>query len=267
MRTLHVRIVLLGFTLFVFWFGRAMATPNLAVDLCTSCTTVAEFQAYAEQNIPSGAYFGAHMNVLFNIVNPDDFLAADISAHGICLSTADGAPCTWDYTWDDITTTTDEMQVFYADVAPPYQIQVPSSVATTFTGSSQAAVVSAWLYDETSGDAVPIGTNVVTVFPDNSTAEYQVTGSGPAYAFVSDSGHEANGIPESDSGDPVSVTVYVSQTAQRSFSGKITALPNLDARELTVVGPSKGMSGPAYEAYLNSFPVIGVYCIPPICAP
>ena len=48
-------VVLLGFTLFLFPVGRVLA-DNLALDICTSCTTVAAFQSYAEQNIPAGAY-------------------------------------------------------------------------------------------------------------------------------------------------------------------------------------------------------------------
>ena len=93
------------------------------------------------------------------------------------------------------------MEQLFEEMAPSLAIEIPASVATTFTGTSQAAAVSNWLIQDSAGAAVPLGTVIVTVFPDGSGAEYEVTGTNPlTWSFVSDSGHSANGDPENDSG-------------------------------------------------------------------
>ena len=182
--------LILGLALFACLTASAWAVNNLATDLCTSCTTAAQFQTFAESNIPSGAYFetatGPKMEVEFLIFNPGASLAAAISVHGSCLSTADGAPCSWDMTWIEETGSTTDMEQDFEELAPSLAIAVPPSVAPTFTGTSQASAVSAWLAQETAGVVAPLGADVLTVFPDGSSAEYTVTGTNPtAYGFVS----------------------------------------------------------------------------------
>ncbi len=199
------------------------ATNNLATDLCTSCTTAAQFLAYAQSNIPSGAYFetstGEKMEVEFLIFNPDDSLASIISAHGPCLSTADGAPCTWDISWDNLTGTNTEEQHTFSVLAPSMVIHIPPSVATTFTGTSQASAVSGWLNANLGSADPPEGFVTLVAFPDGSSAEYQVTGTNPlAFSLVLDSGYGVNGEPENDSGEPVSTTAVDFLTPPASFN-------------------------------------------------
>ena len=89
--------------------SRVMAT-GLIVQECTSCTTLAGFQSEAYSTpIPASAYSGNKMSVLFEIVNPGAGLLASISVKGFCLSTSDGAPCTWNYVWTDDTNSTAEL--------------------------------------------------------------------------------------------------------------------------------------------------------------
>ncbi|MHB1544937.1 MAG: hypothetical protein ACYCS1_11635 [Gammaproteobacteria bacterium] len=206
-----------------FYATPALVVSNLALDECTNCTTVAAFQSDAAQNIPSGAYFFVHgtphVEAQFLIFNPPASLAAAISVHGICLSTADGAPCQWDLTWVEETGTTAGMEQFFEEMAPSLAIRIPSSVATTFTGTAQSAAVSAWLDQEISGVPAPLGAALVTIFPDGSSAEYQVIGVNPTgYGFLSGSGHAANGQPENDSGEQVSSSTYTQLTPSLAFN-------------------------------------------------
>jgi hypothetical protein len=217
--------LILGLALFACLTASAWAVNNLATDLCTSCTTAAQFQTFAESNIPSGAYFetatGPKMEVEFLIFNPGASLAAAISVHGSCLSTADGAPCSWDMTWIEETGSTTDMEQDFEELAPSLAIAVPPSVAPTFTGTSQASAVSAWLAQETAGVVAPVGADVLTVFPDGSSAEYTVTGTNPtAYGFVSGSGHAADGDPENDSGELVGSVTYTQLTPAVGFNIK-----------------------------------------------
>ncbi len=68
--------LILGLTLAVWPITPVRAaTNNFAEYLCTSCTTVGAFENYAQEHIPSGAYFTnsagtPSMEVLFNIFNP-----------------------------------------------------------------------------------------------------------------------------------------------------------------------------------------------------
>ncbi len=180
---------------------------------CTSCTTVAAFQDYAQGDIPSGAYYvnstgTPHVEALFNVYNPQSDMAAFIGLSGACLSTADGAPCSWNYEWTDPSSIS-ELQQDYAEVFPPLGVEIPSSVASTFTGSTQAPTIESWLASETQSDPPPVGTMVLGVFPDGSDAEYIVAGSSPlSYGFVSGSGHASDGVPIDDSGDTVAVPTF-----------------------------------------------------------
>ncbi len=180
---------------------------------CTSCTTVAAFQDYAQGDIPSGAYYvnstgTPHVEALFNVYNPQSDMAAFIGLSGACLSTADGAPCSWNYEWTDPSSIS-ELQQDYAEVFPPLGVEIPSSVASTFTGSTQAPTIESWLASETQSDPPPVGTVVLGVFPDGSDAEYIVAGSSPlSYGFVSGSGHASDGVPIDDSGDTVAVPTF-----------------------------------------------------------
>jgi hypothetical protein len=250
---------ILGLALIVLSPVRA-ATNNLATDLCTSCTTAAQFQAYAQSNIPSGAYFetstGEKMEVEFVIVNPDDSLASVITAHGPCLSTADGAPCTWDISWDNLTGTTGEEQNTFSTLTPSMGVQIPSSVASTFTGTSQASAVSAWLDSNLASANPPLYFVMQTIFPDGSEAEYQVTGTSPlSFSFVLDSGHAANGEPENDSGEVVSAPQYTFVTSSASFSLiqllKVT-LQQETAYDSAILGKAKGAGTNAMESFLQS---------------
>ncbi len=265
------------------------ATNNLASDICTSCTSAAQFQAYAQSNIPSGAYFwtstGEKMEVEFVIVNPDDSLASVIAAHGPCISTSDSASCTWDISWDNLTGTTTEEQNTFSTLAPSMGVHIPSSVASTFTGTSQASAVSAWLDSSLASANPPLGFVILTIFPDGSNAEYQVTGTSPlSFTFVLDSGHAANGEPENDSGEVVSAPQYTFVTGSASFNLKQLIATTIAQEEEAVqaeVGSShSGASYPALEKLLTSQEVVydqnlghyvsqvwGVSCFEPICAP
>ena len=236
------------------------ATNNLAMDLCTSCTTAAQFQAFAESNIPSGAYFetatGPKMEVEFVIVNPDDSLASVITAHGPCLSTADGAPCTWDISWDNLTGTNAEEQGMFSVLAPSMSIYLPASVASTFTGTSQAAAVSAWLNSNLASGNPPLGFVILTLFPDGSNAEYSVTGTDPlTFSFVLDSGHAADGNPENDSGELETPPAYTAVTSSVLFTLKeLIAVTNSQEAEVAQVklALARGGDGSAVES-VNSF--------------
>ncbi len=191
--------------------GSARAADNVAMDICTSCTNAAQFEDYAMGHIPSGAYFwtsaGERMQVGFFIFNPDPSLAAIIAAHGPCLATVDGGLCTWHLMWDDLTGTTTEEQSTFSELAPSMTIDIPSSVASTFTGTSQEAAVSAWLETNLAKAGPPFNFVIVTIFPDGSDAEYQVTATAPlTFSLVSGSGHAGNGEPLDDSGEPVAAT-------------------------------------------------------------
>jgi hypothetical protein len=215
--------LILGLALFACLTASAWAVNNLATDLCTSCTTAAQFQTFAKSNIPSGAYFetatGPKMEVEFLIFNPDESLASVITAHGPCIATADGAPCTWDISWDNLTGTTAEEQSTFSELAPSMVVHIPSSVATTFTGTSEAPAVSGWLQANLASANPPQCFVTLVVFPDGSSAEYQVTGTNPlAFSFVLDSGHGANGEPENDSGEPISATSVDVLTSPARFN-------------------------------------------------
>ncbi len=228
---------------------RPAAALNVATDLCTSCTTAAQFQTYAESNIPSGAYFetstGEKMQIEFFIFNPYDSLASVISAHGPCLSTADGAPCTWHIMWDDLTGTTTEEQSTFSELAPSMVVSLPASVADTFTGTSQEAAVSAWLGTNLASAGPPLDFVTLVVFPDGSEAEYQVTGTDPlTFSLVADSGHAGNGEPENDSGEPVSATTVDVLTSPASFNvlGQIHVTISLEqAADSFDMGTSPGL--------------------------
>ncbi len=245
------RFLTLGFMIsvavsFMLPVSRAMAT-GLIVQECTSCTSLAAFQSDAYSTpIPASVYSGTRMSVLFEIVNPGAHLLASITVRGFCISTADGAPCRWNYVWTDNTNSMAELEQAFAVVAPQLAIRIPSSVASTFTGTAQASAVSAWLAQESSGVAVPLGTVTVTTFPDGSSAEYQVTGTNPtSYSFVSGSGAAANGDPESDSGVVLTPATYEPLTSSLTFnvpqpSPKLLALLALDeAVESANIGPHK----------------------------
>ena len=221
MRTSNIFVLKLAPFLAVL--GLAFAAPPamaaLALYECTSCTTVAAFQSYAQTAYSSNGWEAEHMNIGFDIFNSSAALAASIHVRAICLSTADGVPCSWDYMWVDSTGSTTDLQQFFEEMAPSLAIQVPSSVATTFTGTSQASAVSAWLDQATAGAIATLGADMLTVFPDGSSAEYQVTGTNPmTLSFVSDTGHAANGQPENDSGQLISVSQYTQLTPSLQFN-------------------------------------------------
>lgn len=208
---------------FLAVLGLALAAPPamaaLALYECTSCTTVAAFQNYAEGAYSSNGWEAEHINVGFDIFNSSAALAASIHVRAFCFSTADGVPCKWDYMWVDSTGSATDLQQFFEAAAPSIAIQIPSSVATTFTGTSQAPAVSAWLDQETAGAIATLGADMLTVFPDGSSAEYQVTGTNPmTLSFVSGTGHAANGQPENDSGQLVSVSQYTQLTPSLSIN-------------------------------------------------
>ena len=219
------RFLTLGFMISVAMcllaVSRVMAT-GLIVQECTSCTSLAAFQSEAYSTpIPASAYSGNRMSVLFEIVNPGAYLLASISVQGFCISTADGAPCTWNYDWTDDTNSMAELEQAFAISAPSQAVQIPASVASTFTGTVQASAVSAWLVQESTGYTIPPGTVFLTIFPDGSSAEYQITGTNPlTYSFVSNTGHAADGDPENDSGQLVSAPTFTPETQPVTFDPK-----------------------------------------------
>ena len=196
------------------------------------------------------------MEVEFLIFNPDESLASVITAHGPCISTADGAPCTWDISWDNLTGTTPEEQGMFSVLAPTMAVHIPSSVASTFTGTSQAAAVSAWLNSNLASGNPPLGFVILTLFPDGSNAEYQVTGTSPVqFTFVLDSGHAADGNPENDSGELETPPAYTAFTSSVLFTLKeLIAVTNSQEAEVAQVklALARGGDGSAVES-VNSF--------------
>ncbi len=216
-------VSLFGLILTVWPASSSRAANNVAMDLCTSCTTAAQFQDYAMGHIPSGAYFwtsaGERMEVEFFIFNPNQSLASIITAHGPCLATVDGGLCTWHIMWDDMTGTTTEEQSTFSELAPSMSVYLPSSVANTFTGTSQEAAVSSWLETNLASADPPLNFVIMTIFPDESNAEYQVTATDPlTFSLVAGSGHAGNGEPENDSGEPVAATGVDVLTPPASFN-------------------------------------------------
>lgn len=230
-------VVLLGFIGLVFMAGRARA-GNLAAEECTSCTTLPLFQQYAAQHMPETQSLGDLTVVHFMLVNPEaDLLAIMTYEHFY-----DDGTGQWINRWFWDTNSTAEMEQDFTVVAPQVAVQIPVSVATTFTGTSQAAAVGAWLVQDGAGAAEPLGAVVVTVFSDGSGAEYQVTDTNPlAYSFVSDSGHAANGDPENDSGEVLTPPTYYGSTPQVTFPPHSlpVRLAHDEAVEQVSIGPKK----------------------------
>ena len=246
--------------------GSAMAT-GLVVETCTSCTTLAAFQNEAADTIPASAYNNM-VTDRFIIVNPSASLLANILYHSVCLSTADGAPCTLHQSWAYATNSIPEMEEAYEMAAPPLAVQIPASVADTFTGTAQAPAVSAWLAQESSGVAVPLNTVVLTTYADGSSAEYQVTGTDPtSYSLISDSGRTPDGLPVNDSGQPINMTSYTTMSQPVTFNPTyhkelLAQIAWEIAHEEVTIGPhpcttQACMSGSsvAFENFFNSFPV------------
>ncbi len=236
------RFLTLGFmisAIVIFLAARYAMAGGMAAETCSSCTTLPQFQQYASQHIPAGAYSSGDLTIVhFMLVNPGAGLFATMTYEHFY----DDGTGQWVNQWFWGTNSTAEMEQDFAVVAPQLAVQIPSSVATTFTGTSQAAAVSTWLVQDSAGVAVPLGTVVVTVFPDSSGAEYQVTGTNPlTYSFVSNTGHAANGDPENDSGEELSPPTYNGLTSQQTISTKpIQAqLAHDEKVEQSTFGPKK----------------------------
>ena len=83
-------------------------------------------------------------------------------------------------------------------------VEVPTSVAATFTGSSEAPTVSAWLEQHFPGAGLPLDALGLVAFSDGSWGEYQVVSTAPlTFQFVLNTGHSASGWPLNDSGQPI----------------------------------------------------------------
>ncbi len=189
---------------------------GLAVEECTSCTSLVQFEQYAAQNMPSGASGSGGLTLIhFVLVNPNAALLATMTYEHFY----DDGTGQWVNRWFWGTNSTSEMEEAFAVAAPPFQINVPSSVATTFTGSAQAGTVSAWFDEVNAGTAVPLGTVALVVFSDGSSAEYQATSTDPtAWSFVPESGHATDGSPENDSGQVVNAPSYNYYTQDQSVT-------------------------------------------------
>ncbi len=231
-------IFLLGFAVLVFMVGRARA-GNLAAEECTSCMTLPMFQQYAAQHMPSGAYSSGDLTLVhFILVNPGAALLATMTYEHFY----DDGTGQWINRWFWGTNSTAEMEQDFAVAAPQLAVQIPTSLATSFAGTSQQSAVSDWLVQDSAGAAVPLGTVVVTVFSDGSGAEYQVTGTNPlTYGFVSNTGHAANGDPENDSGEVLTPLTFYGLTSYVTFPPKsLRARLAYDAKVAEVnLGPQK----------------------------
>jgi hypothetical protein len=171
---------------------------------CDTCTTVSGFSASAESFVAT--HTNPNINGLFHyhfvIVNPGNKLMAEIMVthfydqetgrhytHALAL-TGTVADMQQDY------------RVHVPDVGP---MAIPTSVATTYTGSDQQSAVSDYLAGQLSGYSQD--TTAFVYFADDTNSVYQFTDAADdTWTLVPLSGHDANGGVLDDNGDPVTVT-------------------------------------------------------------
>jgi len=181
----------------------AIARADRLVISCPSCQTVSDFSSAATadwqaRGLGSGTFH-------YWVVNTSARLMGRMRVQK-----------TWEQEFHRyiggttaITSTVADMQQLYR-VAVPDQLaplDIPSSVATTFTGTSQASAVDNYLHQHYAGSVITLNTTLLVVFPDGSNAIYQLTSQTyQTWDFVSGSGSAADGTRLDDNGNPISAT-------------------------------------------------------------
>lgn len=97
------------------------------------------------------------------------------------------------------------MQQAYKTAIPDEGLTyIPSTIAATYTGSAQQQTVGPYLADYFQGSNLTQGTTTLAVFPDYSSAVYQLTDAATSdWTFVHNSGHGSTGKPLDDSAQPL----------------------------------------------------------------
>lgn len=108
----------------------------------------------------------------------------------------------------NLTGTVADMQQAYKTAIPDEGLTyIPSSIAATYTGSAQQETVGPYLAEYFQGSNLTQGTTTLAVFPDYSSAVYQLTDAATSdWTFVHNSGHDSTGKPLDDSAQSMTVT-------------------------------------------------------------
>ena len=176
----------------------ARATGD-ATMVCSYCTMPGQFAAVAQNDAEANHYGGT---TRYWVLNPSlkelaivrVFLIWDQESHEWLggATPLTGSVGAMTQAWD----------VVVPDGFAP--VEVPTSVAATFTGSSEAPTVSAWLEQHFPGAGLPLDALGLVAFSDGSWGEYQVVSTAPlTFQFVLNTGHSASGWPLNDSGQPI----------------------------------------------------------------
>ena len=184
-------------------FSSAAFANGRGLLLCNTCTTVSDFSNLAENWVFSNANLQLNGVEIyqFAIFNPTDKLLGEVSVTHFYDRETGGSSTHV----RNLTGTVADMQQAYKTAIPDLGLTyIPSNVASTYTGSSQQQVVGPYLASYFS-DSNPVqGQTTLAVFPDYSSAVYQLTNAGTSdWTFVHNSGHDSNGEPLSDNVQPV----------------------------------------------------------------
>jgi|GEM_PF-2571918 len=107
-----------------------------------------------------------------------------------------------------LTGTVSDMQQAYKVSIPDLGLTyIPSNIASSYTGSTQQQVIAPYLANYYSSSNSGQDTTTLAVFPDYSSAVYQLTdASNSEWTFVSNSGHDSAGNPLDDDAQPYTKT-------------------------------------------------------------
>ncbi|MGH8274389.1 MAG: hypothetical protein ACRES9_09110 [Gammaproteobacteria bacterium] len=193
-------------------FSSLFSTNALAdghgVLRCDNCTTVSQFSntagSYAEmQSLGVGHY-------RFVVVNPNAKLLGIIIVTRM-VDREGGGYITLKVA---LTGTVGEMQQDYRAIMPDEGIvDIPTSIANTYTGSNQQSSISTYLSNYFSGSNFAQNVTVLVLFADNSNTVYQLTNAvNNDWTLVSYTGHDPDGNGLDDDGQPFAISPIPSQT-------------------------------------------------------
>lgn len=201
MRNLSILVGGLLALVFILAAPPAHANGQAMVE-CDNCTTVSGFRQEArglaiQWNLPVGNY-------LFAVLNQQDKLLGQIKV----IRDYEGELGRWITGTVMLTSSLDAMSSAFQVAVPDLDsVDVPTSVAMTFTGTSQADAVAAFLHNHFAGTTVNAGETVRTIFADGSGAVYRLADfSAQSWAFASGSGFASDGAPLADDGSALTYT-------------------------------------------------------------